>query len=79
MEKQELHDILSNDPFDSEEPTQYETYLYTVMKLVWANIHALTDQMERLGAHIKEHERMHQVASSEAFSMPSASKTEKVN
>lgn len=79
MEKQDFHEILSNDPFETEEPTAYETYLYTVMKLVWANIHALTEQVERVTVMYKEHERLHQAASSEAFRMPTSEKTEKVH
>lgn len=81
MEPNEIERLLSRDPFTQDGPTEYEEYLYGVIKLAWANIAALTAQVERLNAHIKEHERLHAASNAAALKVPTIEpdKNEKPN
>lgn len=79
MEDLDIHEILRNDPFETQGPDNYEQYLYTVVKLAWANIAGLTEKVEHLATMIKEHERLHTAANVAAMKVPDITKDDKVN
>ena len=80
QDKRTIEEILSEDPFQTEGPTKYETYLNAALHMAFAQIRGLTKALEYMTEHQKEHERMHTAANVAAMSLPdSPVKDEKPN
>ena len=80
MEDRDLNDFLNDDPFENEVPSKFELYLNVAMKLAFANIGAISHNLEQLNRRMNDHEQAHAAASSEALKMPDVpEKEEKPN
>jgi hypothetical protein len=77
LSKRTLQDILENNPFDEEGPSEYDIFLHAALELAYANIAGLTRAVEQLNQSISEHDRLHKAANVAAMELPEFSKDER--
>ena len=69
-EERSIGEILADDPFDRDEPSEWDVYLRAALQLAFANINGMTKALEVLSARIDEHEQAHRAANIAAMDMP---------
>jgi hypothetical protein len=77
LENEELIDIFSDNPFHNDGPSEYEQWLYAAMMLTMKNMAALTQAVESMAQHLKEHEVLHNAANQAVMDLPPMEKKEK--
>lgn len=76
-EERTIEEVLQDNPFDTETPNKYETFLKAAVEMAFANIHAMTIAIQRLEVRIEQHEQMHRAANIAAIKDPEPAREDK--
>lgn len=79
MANRDLREILDNNPFQRDTPTEYEEFLNAALELAYGTLAAQATAIESLSQRISEHEKMHTAANVAAMRMPDTEKDVKPN